>query len=98
MFIFNTGLGKVGLQVFVWKVIEQLINNNVRKKTLFHTLTTINLLLPTPVYYMLVYTFLCVCIYLIILMQKRSFVSLVSFFLIDEFSFFFFFLSPLPPP
>lgn len=36
MYIFNTGLGKVGLQVFVWKIIEQLINNNVRMNFISH--------------------------------------------------------------
>ena len=37
---------KVGLQFFIMKIIQSLINNNTRIN--FHVLTTVNLLLPTP--------------------------------------------------
>ena len=43
------GGAKVGLQMFIWEII-QLINNNERINYVFFILITINLLLPHPVY------------------------------------------------
>ena len=36
--------------MFIWKVIQYLINNNKRIHSVFHVFTTVNLLLPHPVF------------------------------------------------
>ena len=49
----------VGLQLFTWKIIQQLINNNTRINSVFPIFTTVNQLLPNPVYvYIYIYTYI----------------------------------------
>ena len=43
--LYRQGGEKVGLQLFVWKIIRSLINNNTRINSAFHVLTIVNLLL-----------------------------------------------------
>ena len=52
------GGAKVGLQLFIWRVIQALINNNTRINFVFCILTTKNLLLPNPIYVIQVHTYL----------------------------------------
>ena len=51
LWAFIRGGANVGLQLFVWKTIQQLINNNTRKKLIFCVLITIKLLSPHPVFF-----------------------------------------------
>ena len=39
------GGGQGGLQLFIWKIIQYLVNNNTRINSVFCVLTAINLLL-----------------------------------------------------
>ena len=44
------GGARVGLWLFMWKRIRNLINNRTRINSVFCILTTVNLLLPHPLY------------------------------------------------
>ena len=52
------GGAKIGLQLFIWKIIQLLTNNNTRINSVFHILTTLNLLFPHPVYFLFLVTLL----------------------------------------
>ena len=44
------GGANVGLQLFIWKIIRWLINNNTGINSVFWVLATVSRLLPHPVY------------------------------------------------
>ena len=69
---FIQGGAKVGLPLLIWK-ITQLINSNTKINTVFHILTTVNLLLPNPVFCRSHFTytfFLSVSIYIFFILNE----------------------------